>query len=398
MSRCCACSAGTELVVDLGRQYITDFLPPGAPRQRAPLALALCTGCHLVQLSEFVPRATVFHDRYGFKSGVNEAVAADLRDIAQYALKLKPDAGRWLDIGCNDGTLLAEVPLRIYRVGVDPLGQFAGEASRSADRIDVCYFTPALYYGGEFDVITSAAMFYDLEQPGEFAREVRHVLADDGVWVVQMNSALGMLENNTIDNVCHEHLTYFTVTTLDRLLGWHGLEVFDVSHHGMKGGVMRAAIARTGKYRVQPSVTVAKHRETMAHADEPVTWARWNLDVHAELRRTRDYLEHAAGRGETTMVYGASTRGGTMLQIIGASQPLVECAVDRQQAKAGKVMASTGLPIISEEEMRAQPPSNLLVAPWFLRAGFVERESTFLDNGGAMLFPLPEFEVVRRDG
>jgi len=396
VSRCCACSAETEQVVDLGRQFVTDFIEPGHQRQRSPLALVLCTGCHLLQLGDFIARDAVFHDRYGFRSGVNEAVVADLRDIAQYALKLKPDAKRWLDIGSNDGTLLGEVPLHVYRAGIDPLGQFSDMAREKADRIDVAYFSPQYYYAGEFDVVTSAAMFYDLEQPGEFVRAVRQVLAADGVWCVQMNSALGMLENNTIDNVCHEHLTYFTVTTLDRLLGWHGMEVFDVSHHGMKGGVMRAAIARAGKYRVQPSVAVAKHREQMSYADEPVTWARWNLDVHSELRRTRDYLEHAAGRGETTMVYGASTRGGTMLQIIGASQPLVECAVDRQQAKVGKIMASTGLPIISEDEMRAEPPSNLLVAPWFLRAGFIERESGFLDKGGRMIFPLPEFEVVRR--
>lgn len=409
-SRCCACSGRLEQVVDLGLQYITDFLPPGAPRRQEPLRLMLCTGCGLVQLSDFVPRDALYHERYGFKSGINEAVVEDLQSIAAWALHRSPlphepaaadrpphpRGRRWLDIGSNDGTLLAAVPPGIWRAGVDPLGQFADEARTHADRIDVCYFYPELYDRGEFDIITSGAMFYDLEQPGEFARQVKQVLSDDGVWVIQQNYALHMLENNVIDNVIHEHLTYFTVDTLDRLLGYHGLEIFDVSYSGVKGGCIRTAVAPAGRRQVQPSVLNAIGREMLAQADQALTWQRWGLDVYRELRRTREELEKIAARGERCYVYGASSRGGTFLQIVGGGPDLLTCAVDRNPDKVGKIMSSTGLPIISEEQMRADPPEYLLIAPWFFRDVFINRETDFLDKGGAFIFALPHFEVFRR--
>jgi NDP-4-keto-2,6-dideoxyhexose 3-C-methyltransferase len=214
------------------------------------------------------------------------------------------------------------------------------------------------------------------------------------VWVIQQNYALHMLRNNVVDNILHEHLTYFTVTTLNRLLGWQGLEIFDVAYSGVKGGCIRTAVAHCGDYPVRPSVAMAQDQETLAFADDPATWRNWGLDVHRELRKTRRELERIADRGERCFVYGASSRGGTFLQIIGTHPRITQCAVDRQPAKAGKIMASTGLPIITEEQMRADPPEHLLIAPWFFRDGFVEREAQYLKNGGRMIFPLPHFEVV----
>jgi NDP-4-keto-2,6-dideoxyhexose 3-C-methyltransferase len=396
VNRCCACS-GRRLdeVLNLGLHYLADFTDPGAPRQREPLRLVLCRDCELVQLGEFTPRPALYHERYGYKSGVNEAAAADLHDIARYALGCRPRPGRWLDIGSNDGTLLAAVPQDVYRAGVDPLGQFADEARTHADRIDVAYFSPELYSPGEFDVITSGAMFYDLERPGEFAAQVKSVLAPDGVWVIQQNYALHMLLNNVVDNICHEHLTYFTVGTLNRLLGWHGLEITDVEFSGVKGGCIRTAVSHVGRYSVSKSVQNAVNREKASHTDSTSRWQQWGLDVQRELAGTRRELDRIAARGERTYIYGASTRGGTFLQIIGASPEILQYAVDRNPAKVGKVMASTGITIISEDDMRRDPPENLLIAPWFFRDVFLEREADYLKNGGRMIFPLPEFEIVQ---
>lgn len=398
MTRCRACGHATEEVLDLGAHYLPDFTDPGTLRGRAyPLRLMLCPACTLLQLAETTPREALYHERYGFKSGVNEAVRRDLADVVRYALAARPDPRSWLDIACNDGTLLSSVPPHVHREGIDPLAQLAAEAGLHADTIISDYFWPGYYDGAggaPFDVITSVSMFYDLDDPGQFAEDVASVLAPGGAWVIQQNYAGHMLERNAVDNVCHEHVTYFTVTALDRLLRLRGLEVNDVAYSDVNGGCIRTLVTRARERAVAPSVGEALEREAASGLGDPATWRKWGGEVLAELAKTRRLLEDAKAAGERVMVYGASTRGGTILQAIGAGPALVEAAVERQPAKVGKVMAAAGLPIISEEEMRANPPEWLLISPWFFRDVFLEREAEFLRNGGRMLFPLPRFEVV----
>lgn len=395
MRVCCSCGGALTQVLDLGPMYLSDFVDPGQPRGDAyPLRLMLCGDCTLLQLNEFAPRTAVFHERYGFKSGVNEAARDDLADTAAYALEHVPAPRRWLDTGSNDGSLLAAVPERVHRTGIDPLSQFAAEALTHADRIYPDYFDPAYFEPGEFDVVTSAAMFYDLEDPGAFVRGVREVLARDGAWVIQQNYALDMLRNNVVDNVCHEHVTYFSVRSLKALLEREGMEINDVTYSYVKGGCIRTLVSRQGARPVAGSVGKALDEERAAGLDDPAVWKAWGEGVQWELAKTRALADAVVARGERVYIYGASTRGGTFLQIIGADPALFPYAVERNPDKVGKVMTSTGVPIISEEEMRADPPEYLLISPWFFRELFVEREKDYLASGGRMVFPLPHFEVV----
>ena len=394
---CRGCGQETQPVIDLGEQYLPDFPEPGTPPgERYPLQVMVCTGCTLVQLDGCVPRDALYHGRYGFRSGINEAIRADLADVVRYALAAVPRPERWLDIACNDGTLLAAVPPQVHRTGIDPLHQFAGYAARHADRIVTNYFRPGYFRPGEFDVITSVSMFYDLDDPGAFAAAVGSVLAPCGVWVIQQNYALDMIRLNAIDNVCHEHVTYFAVASLAPLLERAGLEVNDVAYSAVNGGCFRTLVSHRGTRPVSASVAMALGNEADAGLGDPFTWKQFGEDVTAELARTRNYLYDARIAGERVWLYGASTRGGTFLQMAGIGPDLVPFAVERSAAKVGKVMAATGIPIISEEQMREDPPEHLLVSPWFFRNVFLERERVYLDSGGAMVFPLPRFEVVRR--
>jgi SAM-dependent methyltransferase len=393
---CCACGGAVTQVLDLGLNYLSDFTDPGESRgERYPLRLVLCGDCTLLQLGDVTPRGLLYHGRYGFKSGINEAVIADLAAIAGYAAAWVPHAARWLDIGSNDGTLLAHVPAGVHRTGIDPLPQFAEEARTRADRIITAYFGPEWFRPGEFDVITSSAMFYDLQDPLEFAVQVASVLAPDGIWVIQQNYALDMLRNNVVDNICHEHLTYFSLRSLSALLARAGLEITDAGRSDAKGGCIRTAVSHIGAPRtVSGSVADGLAREQAHGLGSPQTWQRWGLEVRAELARTKELLHAVTRAGCRVYLYGASTRGATFLQMIGAGPDVLPFAADRNPAKAGKVMTSTGIPVISEEQMRADAPEYLLVAPWFFRDLFVQRERAYLHAGGKMIFPLPWFEVI----
>ena len=397
MSGCLSCGGAVTEVADLGLLYLPDWVDPGEPRgERYPLRLVLCGGCTLLQLGDIVPRPAVLHERYGFASGLNEANVADLWSVAEYALRHVPDPGSWLDIGCNDGTLLAAVPDSVYRAGVDPLGQFAEQARAHADEIIPGYFRPGDFGTRQFDVITSTAMFYALPDPAGFTEGVREVLAADGAWVIQQNYALDMLRNNVIDNVIHEHVAYYTVRSLQHLMLRHGLEITDVAYSdpGIKGGCVRTLVSHIGARPVADSVTWALATESAFGADRPETWREWTGDVLGQMAGTRSFLEGEASAGRTVYCYGAGNRGGTLVQLIGAGPETMPFAVERSRAKVGKVWTSAGIPVISEEQMRADHPDYLLVSPWFFRPGFTARERAYLESGGQLVFPLPQFEVV----
>lgn len=399
---CRSCGSQLASVLDLGDHYLPDFVEPGSPRgAKWPLDLVICLGCGLLQLGDSTPRSELYHERYGFKSGVNEAIRADLASVAAEALHTVRDAAEpraWLDIASNDGTLLSNVPEHIHRVGIDPLIQFAPEAMTHANLIVPDYFAPGYFAPGQFDVITSVSMFYDLDDPGQFVEDVRSVLATRGVWVIQQNYAMDMITQNAVDNVCHEHVTYWAVGPLKRLLEAHGLEINHVSYSPVNGGCVRTVVSHRGARAVRGSVHNALAHEALAQLSQAVTWEIWGDEVMEELGNTSKALVQLKAEGKRVGVYGASTRGGTILQAIDSERlGLAEYAVERQPAKVGKVMAAAGLPIVSEEEMRADPPEALLVSPWFFRDVFVAREAKYLKAGGRMLFPLPRFEVVTGD-
>lgn len=398
---CRSCGSGhTVEVMDLGQQRLSDFIDPGQPLpEQHELKLCICLDCTLVQLSKTTPRHKLYHERYGFRSGTNEAVRADLADVVKYALAFnRPDngPGRWLDIACNDGTLLSYVPTTFHRTGVDPVSAIARDARRNgyANRVIYDYFDSRFFAPHEFDVITSVSMFYDLDKINTFVDQVERVLAPGGVWVIQQNYAGDMIRRNAVDNICHEHVTYFSQLALMILLERHGLEINDVVFSDVNGGCIRTAVSRIGDRPQSASVQLAYEREVLQGLHRPELWMGWGRSVKEELELTRNFLRRARDRGETVYLYGASTRGGTFLQMIDAGPDLLPFAVERSPAKVGKIMGSTGIEIIDESRMRAVHPEYLLVSPWFFRDVFVEREANYLANGGKLVFPLPHFEIV----
>jgi len=387
-------------VLDLGEHRLPDFVTPEQYEQmdltQYPLKLVICLDCTLLQLSESTPRPKLYHDRYGFRSSTNEAVREDLAGIVEYALRVNPDAKSWLDIACNDGTLLSFVPPDVYRTGIDPVQAIARDARRDghANRVVYDYFGAHYFRPHEFDVVTSVSMFYDLDDPNQFVHEVSQVLAPGGVWVIQQNYAGDMLARNAVDNVAHEHVTYFALLPLMILLERHGMEINDVTFSDVNGGCIRTLVSRIGDRPVSASVQEAYEREVIMGLHRPDVCTSWGKQVRHELHQTLSFLQNAKHDGRKVYLYGASTRGGTFLQMIGAGPNLLSYAVERSPAKIGKIMSATGIPIIGEEAMRHDHPSALLVSPWFFKDVFLRREAEYLRKGGRLVFPLPKFEVI----
>jgi NDP-4-keto-2,6-dideoxyhexose 3-C-methyltransferase len=396
---CRSCGSGDlKDVIDLGNQYLSDFRTDDQKPPRYPLEVVICSDCTLVQLRHTTPSYEMYHERYGFKSGINEAIKADLNNIVEWTDSRKghPDTGRWLDIAANDGTLLSYVPGSYYKVGIDPVAaKFGQEATDRADEFYFDFFKPDYFLSGpRFDVITSVSMFYDLDDPNEFVRGVKSVLADDGIWVIQQNYLLTMMDINAYDNICHEHLEYYSLHSLKPLLERHGLEINDVTTSPVNGGCIRTMVTHRGSHEVKPSPGFWLGNERRAGLDKLETYEEWAETVRESVKQTRYFVKTANEQGKTVFIYGASTRGGTIWQAAGLDVKDLPYAVERNPDKFGKKIASIGVPIISEEDAREMKPDFMLVSPWFFKDVFVEREKQYLEDGGALVFPLPGFEVI----
>lgn len=408
--RVCGSSALREML-DLGVLAVSDFVDGNEPLF-APLVLVLCDpeagGCAFVQLKHRGVDQSVLYTQYWYRSGTNEAMRDALADIVNCATTaVPPQPGDIvLDIGANDGTLLRAYGNGVTRVGFEPAKNLLAEARVGTDVIIPEYFTAdsfrsRLGQAARARLITSIAMFYDLEEPHEFVRDVADILAFDGLWLVQMAYLPTMFSANNFDNICHEHVGYYSLDVMSRLVGAHGLEIRDVELNDVNGGSFRLYL----QHRDNPDPQWAadgRHRVTgLAQAEQALrlTEAETYRELGQRIARIKDdvggFVRGELARGKVFHVYGASTKGNTILQYFELDHRHFRLAADRSSHKWGRRTVATAIPIVSEEESRTAQPDYYFVLPWHFRNAFVEREQEFLQRGGGMIFPLPEPSVVR---
>lgn len=389
----CRLCGSTDLqeVFSVGNQFINDFVPKEKIGQglQAPLDLVACGKCTLLQLRHTAPQELLYARHYWYRSGVTDTMRRALRDItAQIEPMVDLKAGDVaLDIGANDGTLLAsyEVP-GIVRVGCEPANNLVDQLREKADHVIHDFWTYENYQAlglPKAKVVTAIGMFYDLEEPNQFIRDAQRALADDGVFVAQLMCLTPMLEKNDLGNICHEHLEYYSLESLRYLFENNGLEMFKIEENDVNGG----------SYRI-----FARHyRGTGVAFAEKVT--RQDVAEFGErLRRNRDacvaFIKDEVAKGKTVYVYGASTKGNVILQYYGLDASLITAAAERSPEKWGKYTVGTWIPIVSEDEARKAQPDYFLVLPWAFFNEFYAREKEWRDRGGKFIVPLPEFRVV----
>lgn len=396
IDKCRSChSPKLKNILALGDQYLSDFVSPKAPKpDKYPLELVICQNCTLVQLKHTTPPKKLYTDRYGYKSGINEAIRVDLKDVVKKA-RLYDRNDVIVDIGANDGTLLScydkNFPLTL--VAFEPVAKLAKECEKHANYVINDYFSADLYPKKlpKAQVITSISMFYDLDDPNKFVSDVASILANDGVWIIQQNYLVGMLKQRAYDNIVHEHLEYYSLTSLEHLLNRHYLKVVDVETSDINGGSFRTYV------RHMSSVEKMREQEKHIKLDKTSTYLLWGMHVNRLRKKLYKFVKELVDTGKTVYCYAASTRGSTLLQSCNLDHTLVTAAVERNKEKWGKVMASTGIPIISEEQARKDKPDYMIVLPWFFVDGFIEREKDYLKQGGKFIIPLPEFRVIGGD-
>lgn len=405
ITNCRACdSIKLTEFLDLGEQYLSDFRKDDKKPPKYPLLAVFCEDCKLVQLKHTVPQYEMYHDRYGFKSGISDSIKNDLRDVVLHAQDFKTEPKSWLDIASNDGTLLSFVPKDIFKVGVDPITFLCKEATQYADRIVNDYFDSYWFLGynafdGQaeyqtFDIITSISCFYDMPNPNKFVIDVKNVLSNEGVWIIQQNYLLTTMQLSAVDNFCHEHIEYYTLLSLENLLEKHGLEVNDVVLSTINGGSIRTVVSRRGTFPVESSVRIQRQRELDENLGNIQSYKAFARKAELQLLKLRTIIETIKLEGKTIYILAASTRGATIWQSAKIDAKQISYAVERNPGKVGSMFSAIGVPIISEEEARANKPDYMLVGIWFQIDEVIDREQDYLNAGGHLIVPLPEVEVI----
>jgi len=397
-----------------GDIYMSDFIPINSePRlQKVPLKMMLAPKSGLVQLAHTAPFDEMYKE-YWYRSGTNATMTNELRGIAESTQKLmKTKAGDvWVDIGCNDGTLLSFLDKSLVRVGFDPAKNNYKEVSeKHASLIVNDYFNAEAFKKSEYgdkkaNVITSIAMFYDLENPHTFVDDINNILDDDGLWIIQMSYLPLMLNQLAFDNICHEHLKYYSLTALKYLLDQHDFKIVDCMLNDINGGSFRIYIqkknAKAEMFGTSPYRDVAQMRtdsilayEKTLKLNEPAIYMDFFKRSEELKQEVVDFIKKEKADGKTVWGYGASTKGNTLLQWFGLDETLIDGIAERAPTKFGLKTAGTNIHIYSEEEMRKAKPDYLLVLPWHFIYEFVEREQDFLNGGGKFIVPCPGFEII----
>jgi len=402
----CRVCGSTDLtfLFSLGEQYVNNFVEPGHEMDgvKYPLELELCNNCTLVQLRHTAPQEILYSRHYWYRSGVTQTMRDALYDVFLSAMKLTtPHPGDVaLDIGSNDGTLLRNYPKWMTTVGVEPADNLFEEGQKDVDVLIHDFWNAAAYHelvGKKAKIVTALGMFYDLDDPNAFIRDVAECLAPDGVFVAQLMCLRNMIDQGDVGNLAHEHLEFYSLASLDYLFNAHGLEIMDIQHNYVNGGSYRLYCRHIGS-DVQP-FKHAEHRIQNFRAmesglDDPHTYKRFRDRLERAKRECVDFILRERDRGKHTWVYGASTKGNVILQYYGLDWTLIHGAAERSPEKWGKVTIGTGIPIVSEEEARDAKPDYFLVLPYAFIKEFVVREADWMEQGGRFIVPLPEFALI----
>jgi NDP-4-keto-2,6-dideoxyhexose 3-C-methyltransferase len=244
-------------------------------------------------------------------------------------------------------------------------------------------------------IITSIAMFYDLEDPNAFVTDISQSLDDDGVWVLEQSYMPEMLRNNSYDTICHEHLEYYALSQIEWLAEHNGLRVFDADLNDANGGSSRLYVCH-GKAPYAPTqrLTDLRIEEASNGLQLQATYNAFRERCSRLRDQLRSFIQTEVSRKKRIHIYGASTKGNTILQYCGLDHSLIEAAADRNPEKSGARTPGTNIPIISEEESRKMKPDFFLALPWHFRKEFIQREREFSSRGGRFIFPLPALEIV----
>jgi len=382
-------------VFSLGSLFVSNFVNKKQINNgiKSPLTLIYCPKCTLLQLSHIAPQEIMYKRFYWYRSGVTKTMRKALKDIYKSSLKhiklCKNDVV--LDIGANDGTLLKYYNKNIQTIGCEPAKNLVSELKKNCNYVLNDFWSYNKLNNilkkkklKKPKIIMAIGMFYDLENPNKFIRDSALALDKKGIFIAQLMCLKSMIDKNDIGNICHEHIEFYSLKSLKYLFESNGLEIFRIEENDINGGSYRIFCRKLNK----GSIELAKEN-VLTSVKKFVKRVKKNKSI------TMKFINKEVRKGKKIFLYGASTKGNTLLQYYNLNNKIIPLAAERSPEKWNKFTIGTGIKIISEKRARKLNPDYFLVAPWGFIKEFVKRESAWLKKGGKFIVPFPKFKLIK---
>ncbi len=389
-----------ENVYSLGLMSFTGIFPEklNSKIPKGKLKLVRCKKCSLLQLEDNFDSKLMYGENYGYMSSLNKAMEFHLKLKSKYLFSTyKIKKGNFiLDIGSNDGTFLSFFKKNLNLFACDPTIKKFKRFYRKDINLTADFFTADKFTGLKFNLITSIAMFYDLPDPLKFAKDIRNVLANNGVWHVEMSYMPSMLNNSSYDTICHEHLEYYSLKSLKHLMDLANLKIINISFNQVNGGSISLDIAKKKSKYKENKVLInwLLLRENLNGFNDIKTQKNFFYQCNKHKYLLNNLLKKLKSQGKKIYGYGASTKGNVILQYCKINKNLLDCIIEVNKFKFNRYTPGSKIKILSEKHLNKKKPDYLLVLPWHFKDHIIKKEKKFLDNGGKLIFPLPEIEIV----
>ena len=402
----CRISRSTNLinVLSLGNQYLTGVFPKSKEEKvtSGPVDLVWCPDSGLLQMKQSYSLEEMYGNNYGYRSGLNLSMVKHLQNKIKTLEKLaKPlDQDLVIDIGSNDATSLKAYSGKFRKVGIDPTGRKFKQYYTDDIILIPDFFTASkfenIFPNEKAKIITSIAMFYDLEDPRSFVSDIEKCLSEDGLWHFEQSYMPSMLRTNSYDTICHEHLEFYSLKVVKNLLEGEGLRIIDVQMNDINGGSFAVtACKKDAKYKSNKAIIdwmLSQEQEMELDTIKPYEEFAKRTAQHK--KNLRDLIKALVADGKKVFGYGASTKGNVLLQYCGLTEKEIPFIAEVNTEKFGSYTPGTNIPIISEKQAKEMNPDYFLVLPWHFKNSIIDREEDYMSNGGKFIFPLPEIEII----
>ena len=384
-------------IYNFGNHYVSNFVQKKNIKKgvKAPLNLVYCKNCQLLQLEHSAPQELMYKKFYWYRSGVTNTMKVALKDIFLNIKKMSimKKGDTILDIGANDGTLLKYFKNEGFTtIGCEPAKNLTKELMKNSKFVinnfwDFKYLNNILKKNKlkKPKVITAIGMFYDLEDPSKFISDAAKSLDDNGVFIAQLMCLDSMIKKNDLGNICHEHLEFYSYPSLKYLFEKNGLKIMKIDENEINGGSYRIFC----KKNIKKSIT---YKENTSLKDI----MRFIKRVKKNKKACINFLKRSKIDKKKVFIYGASTKGNTLLQYYGINSKIIPYASERSPEKWGKYTINTGLKIISEQNAREINPDYFFVMPYAFIKEFIKREKKWIKGGGKFILPYPNFKILNK--
>ena len=390
-------------VFNLGNMVLTGVFPSSQKEKisKGLLSMVFCKNCKLLQLENSFDPSKMYGNNYGYMSSLNSSMVRHLKlkskRIKQIVKLNKKDI--ICDIGSNDGTFLSFFSKKYTLIGIDPtINKLSKYYRKDIIKISDFFSKDKLrkITNKKFKIFSSISMFYDLEDPVKFAKEIFELIDDNGIWHLEQSYMPSMIKNNSYDTICHEHLEYYSLKSIKYIFDKVGFKIIDLDFNDINGGSFSITVAKQkSKFKeVKEIINWLLEREKIFKYNEILTFKNFYKNILKHRNIFQKLLKQLRKNNKKIIGYGASTKGNVILQFCGINSKLLPFICDVNKYKFGKYTPGSKIKIISEHQAKKFKPDYYIILPWHFKNFILNKESKFKLEGGKFILPLPDIEII----